>query len=1075
MKKKTMHSGQFATQGFTLIASLLLLILLSGFSLALLMMVNTEQRAGGYDLNNTYTYRSAEGAVEKATSDLANVFQNIQAPTAAEICNLSTTPGAPTWDSTVTYPYYNIAPVTAGTSSPCSSALSTVWGQIQSGPDAGLYAQIIPVQINVQAARNTGEYVSMTRTAEVALIPVFQFGVFSDSDLFYGQSPNLGFAGRVHTNGDLYLGVANGDFLVFGDKLSAFGNVIRDVMDDGVAVGGGLDDGTVLIPTTGSGCNTQLAALQAGTTIAPSATCVNVANSTVGTVYGLGATNGSVVGGHGSAQNTATWINVSEGTLNYYLIDGNGTPPNTGDGPNSTGASDLTLPFVNGTTSAVQIIRRPLATTLPSSLLGGSQLAYEAQIRVLLSDTQAGLHLYDWNGNTAGDVQLVSALPKALIPLAQGASTGGSQAGAINVNGSNHYYSFGEAYCTGAAITGTMSLGSVCTSGDTNFIIPPYYGPMASWPPATPSWAPTNFPTVNNTNFSTANEAWTSGTSDGLEWPLIGGWLLVEAKWSSDEKWHAVTSEWLKLGFARGVSVPTQPGFGCSTTPANNLATNGCNALVDHKNAILYFQATKDSKLAGYPSTSLDYPLNTLYYDSSATGTTSQYDWYPINLYDAREGEVYDSTQTSGTGTSNGVMNAVELDVGNLRNWLLGNAGSTGTNVDFSTQNGYILYFSDRRGMQFANVCGTLPCTSQYGEYGFEDSVNYANMGNKQAPDGGLDPVNYNGVSPEDVNGNGRLDNYGVWGVGDAFGHAADTDHSGSPSPYLNRINPTSKYALANRVTGARHALKLVDGSLGNLPTMPPGNSVNNCAQSSTNPTACGGFTVASENPVYIMGNYNSNCYKLNDPSCTPGTTTAYLDTTWSNPSNPEPNHSSASIVADAVTLLSNNWQDWGCVTTSAACPSTTVNALNGYAGSMAIPISGGSNDRYAITTYYRTAIAAGKTIAFNNGLNNPDAYFGMDGGVHNFLRFLENWGGASPAGPSGQQSLYYKGSMVSLYWSQYATGTFKCCTLVYQPPNRQYYFDPLFSSPQNLPPGTPMFRNVDDLSYRQNMIARTN
>jgi Tfp pilus assembly protein PilX len=55
MKKKTMHSGKFATQGFTLIASLLLLILLSGFSLALLMMVNTEQRAGGYDLNNTYT------------------------------------------------------------------------------------------------------------------------------------------------------------------------------------------------------------------------------------------------------------------------------------------------------------------------------------------------------------------------------------------------------------------------------------------------------------------------------------------------------------------------------------------------------------------------------------------------------------------------------------------------------------------------------------------------------------------------------------------------------------------------------------------------------------------------------------------------------------------------------------------------------------------------------------------------------------------------------------------------------------------------------------------------------------
>ena len=38
-----------------------------------------------------------------------------------------------------------------------------------------------------------------------------------------------------------------------------------------------------------------------------------------------------------------------------------------------------------------------------------------------------------------------------------------------------------------------------------------------------------------------------------------------------------------------------------------------------------------------------------------------------------------------------------------------------------------------------------------------------------------------------------------------------------------------------------------------------------------------------------------------------------------------------------------------------------------------------------------------------------------------------------------------------------------------------QNTFDSLFSVPQNLPPGTPMFRNVDNLSYRQNQVARTN
>ena len=129
--------------------------------------------------------------------------------------------------------------------------------------------------------------------------------------------------------------------------------------------------------------------------------------------------------------------------------------------------------------------------------------------------------------------------------------------------------------------------------------------------------------------------------------------------------------------------------------------------------------------------------------------------------------------------------------------------------------------------------------------------------------------------------------------------------------------------------------------------------------------------------------------------------------------------------------------------------------------------------NRIAISTYYRVAVAGGKNIAFNNTAQNPEFSYGMDGGAHNFLRFIEDWGG--PASAGAQQQLFYKGSIVSLYWSYYATGPFKCCNLVYNPPDRQYTFDNLFTVPQNLPPGTPMFRNVDNLTYRQNQIARTN
>src|SRR5271157_3396845 len=85
-----MKNAKLHTKGFTLIASLLLMLLLSGIAIGLMMMVNTEGKVGGTDLQNDVAYHSAEGGIEKMNSDLAAMFQSAQAPTAAQICNLST-------------------------------------------------------------------------------------------------------------------------------------------------------------------------------------------------------------------------------------------------------------------------------------------------------------------------------------------------------------------------------------------------------------------------------------------------------------------------------------------------------------------------------------------------------------------------------------------------------------------------------------------------------------------------------------------------------------------------------------------------------------------------------------------------------------------------------------------------------------------------------------------------------------------------------------------------------------------------------------------------------------------------
>ncbi len=165
------------------------------------------------------------------------------------------------------------------------------------------------------------------------------------------------------------------------------------------------------------------------------------------------------------------------------------------------------------------------------------------------------------------------------------------------------------------------------------------------------------------------------------------------------------------------------------------------------------------------------------------------------------------------------------------------------------------------------------------GESGLEDVINSSSA--TQTPDGVLDPItpginNGDGRSPEDVDANGLLDRWGSTNIGNAFGIAAGTN----PFQAVECFVKTPKVARANKVTGARHVLKLVDGGLGNLPVR--------------RDNGLGGFTVASENPVYIWGNYNSDS----------------TDPFWTNQLAADIPHSAASVIADAVDLLSNSWTD---------------------------------------------------------------------------------------------------------------------------------------------------------------------
>jgi hypothetical protein len=972
------------------------------------------------------------------------------------------------------------------------------------------------VQLQATAQGLLGDEVSMNRTVEVAFIPVFQFGIFCEGDCGFFAGPNFNFAGRVHTNGDLYLGEGNGSTLTFHSKISAYGNVVRQQLSNGNTIGSNNSTGQVLIPTAAGGCDGAQPACRA-----------------------IAATEGSVVAGPTSAYNgpgPPDWKNISLTTYSGLIIDGD-----NGNKAFGTGATKLTLPFVNGANANgvgpqnYEIIRRPIAGD--PAILSASRLYNLAQVRVLLSDDPNELPC--GNPSTpppcggAADVQNIrlanmndpdnavdyshgvpqtsmaklpsGGFPTVYFATANSAIPDPNYSAVWNPGPSSTWtlsadWSWGPLYNFPAQTIRDPNVGGVAGSQAPYMVedtgsgkwyggktapqpaylvqcLPPaaYVGQTtySNTGPNPPQGCPDKgsfpyFSIFNNAvGQSTTNPALTlpypytttwnttppsaitvnqsAATGNQSSWNLLDGYLRVEYR-DANGNYHPVTQEWLQLGFARGLKPLTG---GAGTNPIN-------------PNAILIFQQPADRNNDGNLDTSGLPPSWTVspgckagvkctytltpgippeVMPDSLSGTpwfgdqlqpkvggvavqsASQYNWYPINFYDPREGEVRDVATGDNSCTPNGIMNAVELDVANLKQWLAGAIGASGGLVESQSQNGYILYFSDRRGMM-PNPNGTQVAAknTKSGDSGLEDVVNSASA--TGTPDGKLEP---NGpgktFSPEDPNLNGALDNWGAANLGLGLGYMAPgTDYTkllsvtaainaggGAPDPYLVgvRLNQCS-IAQNNWVSGARHVLKLVDGSLGNLPLKPGGG---------------GGFSVGSENPVYIQGDYNSN----------------NTDASFGGGAD-SPGEAAAGIIADAVTMLSDNWKDWISILQQ---PTTLAN-------------------RPAKTSYYRVAVAAGKNINFPYPGNGTANDFGTDGGVHNFLRYIEDWGAG------GGQTLFYRGSIANLYYATYNTGVYKCCTVVYSPPTRNYSFDTNFNAINGLPPGTPTFRDIDNLSYRQ-------
>jgi hypothetical protein len=458
--------------------------------------------------------------------------------------------------------------------------------------------------------------------------------------------------------------------------------------------------------------------------------------------------------------------------------------------------------------------------------------------------------------------------------------------------------------------------------------------------------------------------------------PLLGGYIKIE-KQTTPGTWVDVTLEILSLGFNSPQLHNANPG-----AMTYNSASAGAIACTDlTPNAIIRIQRLWDVNGSGSCTSR----------NAATTGAGAEGRYTSLALYDAREALTRDTAPS--TMKLGGIMHYIELDAYNLARWFRGQINPANcpipcSGADALNVNGYTVYFSDRRGNRH-------PATNQEtGEYGWEDFVNPASA--TGTPNNTLN-------TGEDVNGNGVLDTYG--GIPRLpYGMTAWTGpngYSGTNNPFTSSATPLTEIGGTQPIERARRnppiffrrALKITRGE--NLAAAAPGLQ---------------GLTIASENPVYVQGNWNASG-SFNGA------------------------HVATAVLADAVTLLSNSWND---------------------RASFSSPHD--PNGRAATTTWYRMAVIAGKGLSFPH-ISGTYQDFGTDGGAHNFLRFLESW---------NNQTLNYRGSIASLFINRQAVGIYKCCTTVYHAPTRGYNFDTEFLTPALLPPRTPMFRDVNITGFSQ-------
>lgn len=1041
----SLHQLKPRERGAALLLSLIILALVAAISLIMLAVVTHESRIAGSDLKRTEAFYATASGIEKMTNDFSALFQRTANPIQSQLNTIANSPPPELLAQGFRFNQTLVPDDATLTSMRLTQNITNgayPHVNIKSGPLNGLMASVSPYILTSTATHSrTNTRVTLQRNVNNYLIPLFQFGTFSDGDLEFWPQPPMTFNGRVHANGNIYFG---GD-ITFTKMVTTANEAVRTILrnDHPLPAGYSLGNPRFLI---------------GGTT----------ARMTMGSVIGgpnmpqprtdqRGNFPDSPTGSNNGAWN-GTSVAQLDGTDNQF-----GGFLQT----KSTGVLPLQLPLQIDGKKPVEIIKRAMPDD--TTALSTGRFHNKAEIRIFIDDEVAG----SGAANVAG---IPPAMGVYLSTFDPDPLNGGNALRVVKDDG------------TGYADTvdwfqGNPALGrkAMTVRGVRSYTITTASAASATTGGKNATATEiTNSNNVGNPNYGIPKV----GNAFIPPGAGIKGHILIQIRQPDGtllDVTRTILSMGMTVGEPNGIVYLQRPEWAGhmqgdrdrkGDATHNNFLTYFLDTTVTNRRCIADGEVSKnvaftsigyiwdhDNNLDDDPHTNtattrcLPTAATRSRDDQFSAASGSLNRIVPINLYNVREGRI-NETLTTTTVYGRGIGTVIDINMRNLARWvdgvfdgtLLNGTNAVSANID--GQDGYVVYISDRRGDRVKlerNAAGANISTTN-GMVDNEDVYGY-NQLNGQTPDRGEDVIDY-GFDPAtgklkkdslQIDDNELPDPIAITlpanltpppGVDAADFTRAVTVSQWNPTPMtaVGALAPDYYFRRAVRLFNGEDLM--ITGGAGRL--------------SSTK-----GIMMASENMVYIWGNYN-----------TTGITGQPIDGTSTLNDMTQPfwytgNQIPAGIVSDAFFPLSKTWYDAMSSMYPEGGATRIADADSSAAGTGAIPVGE--------ETSVRAGIISGTTLS--SMPIAPTTYYleRLNGGVHNFPRFMETWD------PGVEKRWNYTGSFILLYNSTQAVGPYSVASgVVYTPPKRNWSFDDTFLDPRKLPPGTPEFQFIEPTAFRQ-------